>query len=390
MFHLWVNINREVMKPMEGLFQQVERQTQTLNSYDDLLKWLALLHCPRLGIKQFNYLMSVMPNPLMIFTMKSVSLAYYKITPQQQSFIGQIDWTVYQRELEWLIQNDIQLISILSDRYPTLLKNTARPPLVLFVKGDVSVLEHVQIGMVGSRTPSPYGEKVTRFFASELASAGVVVTSGMAIGIDGVAHQSCLQAGGKTVAVMGSGFRHIYPKRHNELFNQITQQGAVISEFLPDVPPIQFNFPRRNRIIAGLSNGTLVVEAAIKSGSLITAKYALEEGRDVFAVPGNIFNPMSEGGHHLLQQGAKLVTKLDDIVEEYVDISYSSQTTLPSTLKNNLAAPQLLASVDHDTTPVDVIVQRSKLPVEQVLTELLDLEVQGLVAAVLGGYIRTD
>lgn len=376
--------------PTIDLFQQASEASQSLDSPEELVKWLALLKCPRLGIKQFNFLTGVLPHPLMIFTMKSADLAHYKITAQQQSFISQINWEAFKSELDWLLQSDICLIPITSSRYPKLLKHTARPPLVLFVKGDISVLEQVQIGLVGSRSPSPYGEKATRYFASELAKTGVVVTSGMAIGVDGIAHKSCLLAGGKTIAVMGSGFKHIYPKRHYELFDQITQQGAVISEFLPDVPPIQYNFPRRNRIIAGLCNGTLVVEAAIKSGSLITAKYALEEGRDVFSIPGNIFNPLSEGGHHLLQQGAKLVTKVDDIVEEYVDITYSPQSTSPITQKNNLAASQLLASVDHDTTPVDVIVQRSKLPVEQVLTELLDLEVQGLVAAVLGGYIRTD
>jgi len=267
-----------------------------------------------------------------------------------------------------------------------LLKTIHSPPLGLFVKGDVSVLDQVQVGLVGTRSPSHYGQTMTEYFASELANAGVTVTSGMAIGIDGIAHKSCLQSGGQTIAVLGSGFRYIYPKRHYQLCEQIAQQGAVISEFMSYIPPAQYNFPKRNRIIAGLSNGTLVVEAAIKSGSLITAKFALEEGRDVFAVPGNALNPLSEGSHYLLQQGAKLVTKIDDIVEEYFDIQHSVTTKQ----KNNLAESKLLDSVDYDTTAVDVIVQRSKLPVEQVLTELLDLEVQGLVATVMGGYVRTD
>ncbi|NVK23775.1 MAG: DNA-protecting protein DprA [Gammaproteobacteria bacterium] len=358
---------------------------QSLNLTSQAL-WLALLKTPRLGINQFNYLSSVLPDPLLIFRMKPAELTYYKLSEQQQAFIATINWDDYQKEVDWLTQQNIEVLPISSPHYPSLLKETARPPLLLFAKGDLSVLEQVQVAVVGSRNPSPYGERATALFSEQLAQAGVVVTSGMAIGVDGIAHQACLRAGGRTLAVMGSGFRHIYPKRHLSLFDQITNQGLVVSEFFPDVPPIQYNFPRRNRIIAGLSNGTLVVEAAIKSGSLITAKIALEEGRDVFAVPGNIFNPMSEGAHHLLQQGAKLVCQTDDILEEYSVIT----TPPPTRRKNNLAAHQLLASVDHDTTPVDVIVQRSKLPVEQVLTELLDLEVQGLVAAVLGGYMRID
>ena len=354
--------------------------------HDELLYWLVLVQCPRFNVKQLVYLSQVLPDPLMLFNLKAKELSYYKISPQQQAFFQQIDWQAQQQELDWLNQNEVKVIPFTSNQYPDLLKTTANPPLVLFVKGDVSVLDQVQIGIVGTRSPSHYGVRMAEQLSSDLANSNVVVTSGMAIGIDGIAHKACLNAGGKTIAVLGSGFRHVYPKRHLTLFDQIAEQGAVISEFMPYIPPINYNFPRRNRIIAGLSNGTLVVEAAIKSGSLITAKFALEEGRDVFAVPGNALNPLSEGSHYLLQQGAKLVTKIDDIIEEYIDLNHSSVTTE----KNNLAAPKLLDNVDYDTTPVDVIVQRSKLPVEQVLTELLDLEVQGLVATVMGGYVRTD
>ena len=211
----------------------------------------------------------------------------------------------------------------------------------------------------------------------------VCITSGLAIGIDGLAHKAALKNGCPTIAVLGSGFQHIYPKRHLRLADEIAESGLLVTEFSPEVPPIQHNFPRRNRIIAGLTNGTVVVEAAIKSGSLITAQFALEEGRDVFAVPGNIFNPLSAGTHHLIQQGAKLITNAADIVEDYLILPATQPVT-----KNHLAGSQLLASVDHDTTPVDVIVQRSNLPVDQVLTELLDLEVQGAVAAVPGGYVK--
>ena len=346
--------------------------------------WLALLLCPRFGVRQYRQICQLLPDIETLFSIPHQDLSLYQLSPQQVAYFKAINWRQIEAEWAWIQLHKISMVTIESQHYPSLLKQIANPPLVLFVKGELDYLNQPQFAFVGSRNPSHYGIEITKKLASAMATTNALVTSGLAIGIDGIAHKACLDSGGKTIAVLGSGFRHIYPKRHLELAEQIAEQGAVVTEFLSFIPPIHYNFPRRNRIISGLSNGTLVIEAALKSGSLVTAKYAVEQNREVFAVPGNINNPLSRGPHILIQQGAKLVSELDDIIEEFVWVENSEKTQQ----KKNLAESKLLASVDHDTTPVDVIVQRSKLPVEQVLIELLDLEVQGLVAAVPGGYIR--
>lgn len=347
--------------------------------------WLALVACPRFGIQLYQRLIKLLPNIYELFRLPSNELAQFGLSSNQVAFFSNLDWRNVERQQQWLVSSGTQLISIESEGYPDLLKQIDTAPLALFVQGKLKCLQQPQFAFVGSRTPSHYGIELAAKFAAELAtSTNALVTSGMALGIDGVAHRACLNAGGETVAVLGSGFRHIYPKRHSHLARQIIEQGALVTEFLPDMPPIHYNFPRRNRIISGLCNGTFVIEAALKSGSLVTAKYALEQGREVFTLPGNINNPLSQGPHSLLRQGAKLVERLDDLIEDFVVIR-KNHKQLP---KNNLAECKLLASVDYDITSVDVIVQRSQLPIDKVLIELLDLEVQGLVAAVPGGYVR--
>lgn len=346
--------------------------------------WLALTKGPGFSYAQVAELLGLLPSLSELYHLPRKEQCLLPLNKKQQEFLQTICWNTIEQDAEWLWKEGIVLISMLDKEYPELLKQIAKPPIVLFVKGNVSLLNEPQFAFVGSRSPSHYGSNVAKKFASELVMQDAVVTSGLAIGIDGICHQACLDARGNTIAVMGAGFRHIYPKRHQNLAERIVEQGVLISEFYPGTPPINYNFPRRNRIISGLSNGVIVIEAAIKSGSLVTAKYALEQGREVFAVPGNIFSPLSEGTHLLLKQGAKLVTKLDDIIEDFV-ITKRQHTFVA---KKNLADCKLLASVDHDTTPIDVIVQRSNLPVEQVLNELLELEVKGLVAVVPGGYAR--
>lgn len=350
----------------------------------EALFWLALTGCPRFGAKQYRKLAGLLEDLSWVFSLPDTELAHFGFSQKQIEYISSVNWSELERELEWCESNEVHLLSISCSHYPQQLAEISNPPLLLYVKGELACLNEPQFAFIGSRNPSPYGQSVASKLAGEMATTNALVTSGMAIGIDGIAHNACLNAGGKTIAVLGSGLNHIYPKRHIELAQRICQHGALISEFHPNTAPIQYNFPRRNRIISGLSNATIVIEAAEKSGSLVTAKYALEQGRDVFAVPGNINNPLAKGPHTLLKQGAKLVETLDDIIEEFVLVRTSAKVDQ----KKNLAESKLLASVDHDTTPVDVIVRRSNLPVEQVLTELLNLEVQGLVAAVPGGYIR--
>ncbi|CEE90015.1 Protein smf [Xenorhabdus nematophila str. Anatoliense] len=294
----------------------------------------------------------------------------------------------------WLEKPDNHLLTFSHPEYPPLLKQIHSPPLVLFVMGDVSVLSQKQISMVGSRAATFYGEKWGRIFAGELAKNNLVITSGLAIGIDGFCHQSALDAGGKTIAVLGSGLENIYPTRHQPLAQRIKENGTLVSEFFPDTSPKAKNFPRRNRIISGLSLALVIVEAHKNSGSLITARCALEQGRDIFALPGPLGVPSNEGNHWLIKQGAYLATNVADIME-HINTSFQwmniedkgredenkqfEQTELPFA--------DVLVNVSNEVTPIDVIAQRSSLPVAEVMTKLLELELMGKVAVTAGGYV---
>ena len=241
------------------------------------------------------------------------------------------------QSLEWIVHNDQHIVTIQDARYPRLLKEIHCPPILLFVKGDVDLLATPQIAMVGSRNPSPIGLELAREFAFDFATVGLCVTSGLALGIDGASHEGALKANGKTIAVLGAGLHHIYPQRHVKLSEKIATHGALVSEFPLQIAPMSKNFPRRNRIVSGLSLGTLVVEAALKSGSLITAHYALEQNRDVFAIPGSVRNATSSGCLSLIQQGAACVICADDVLKA---LSYTYQKTSKPQLKCGLNAQE--------------------------------------------------
>lgn len=273
--------------------------------------------------------------------------------------------------------------------YPPLLKETRQPPLVLFVKGMAELLQQPQIAMVGSRSPSPTGRKVARQLAAELTQNGMLVTSGMAQGIDSECHHGALQAGGKTLAVLGHGLRQVYPSSNKRLAADIAQAGALISEYFPNIRARAEFFPQRNRIVVGLSIGTVVVEAALKSGSLISAQLAVDYNREVFAVAGGFYNPQAAGCHHLIQQGAKLVTSVADILEEralFADNGLLHQPEKKSTL--DLCSKQLLDNLDEQPIPVDTLAEQVGITVTDVSIALLELELAGEVAVVPGGYIR--
>ena len=272
-------------------------------------------------------------------------------------------------------------------QYPECLKQIASPPLLLFCKGNLDLLSTPQIAMVGSRSATPNGLTTASQLAYDLVETGFTVTSGLALGIDGAAHKGALASKGHTIAVLGTGIDEVYPKRHRLLFEQIQKLGLLISEFLPGVKPHASNFPRRNRIISGLSLGVVVVEAEIKSGSLITTKYALEQNREVFAVPGSISSPLSQGCHYLIKQGAKLIENMDDILEEVSIFPKSCLYTNREQEKNKDDDP-ILEQLGFEVTPVDVIAQRVKLPIEQILPRLLDLELEDKIARVIDGYIK--
>lgn len=284
-------------------------------------------------------------------------------------------------------------ITLLDDCYPELLKQISNPPIVLYAKGTLCSEPSLAIAIIGCRRPTHSGRSTAYGLAESLAQSGVRVISGLALGIDAQAHLGALNAKGRTIGVLGCGIDQIYPKRNLAIYHAITEQsGLLLSEFPPGTPAKPENFPRRNRIVSGLSHGCVVVEAAIKSGSLITARYALEQNREVFAVPGNIQQPQSQGCHYLIQQGAKLITHSSDILEEFQSVSVSHQLDLekPSkkTLDSPLATSILLDSVDFDTTTIDVIAERSDLSISDVLAGLLQYELRGLVTSVPGGYVK--
>lgn len=293
------------------------------------------------------------------------------------------------RVLDFLVTNErIDLITFDDTRYPESLKILSHPPCVLFVQGPSATLPQPQLAIVGSRHASTNGKRITENFAQELASMGIAITSGLARGIDSCAHKGAIASkNGLTIAVLGCGIDICYPKYNQPLFDEILgNNGTIISEFLPSTPPRPHHFPQRNRIVAALSKGVLMVEAKIRSGSLITCNLAADLGKDVFAIPGNINQPLSEGGNWLIQQGAKLVTCTKDILDEW-QCDYN-QLELNMSNKKHLASDPILDSVDYDVTSLSDITSRSEMSSSTVLTALLEYELQGLIAAVPGGYLK--
>jgi DNA processing protein len=302
------------------------------------------------------------------------------------------DWKWVEQEMKWVNENH-HLIAYDDERYPPQLKEIADPPPVLYINGDPAGLCLPQLAMVGSRHATSMGVATASEFAEALAAAGLVITSGLARGIDGAAHRGALKAKGLTVGVAGTGLHHVYPFAHHRLVDEIAAAGgAIVSEFPLATRAHAAHFPRRNRIIAGLSRGVLVVESALQSGSLITARLAIEAGRDVFAIPGSIHQPLARGCHHLIRQGAKLIETVEDVLEEFVGclkpLAYSSQVN--DNLKDlPKEANQVLAQIDVGVTPLDVIISRCGLTPALVSSMLLSLELYGCILSVPGGYTRT-
>lgn len=300
------------------------------------------------------------------------------------------------RDLEFVAAGGCRMLTLACDDYPPLLKQIERSPPVLFVRGRAEILTRGQLAIVGSRNATHSGVDLAREFSARLAEAGFGITSGLALGIDGAAHRGCLDAGGVTIAVAATGPDRVYPAAHRELAAAILDQGgAIVSEFPPGEGPLARNFPRRNRVISGLSLGTLVVEAALRSGSLITARLAAEQGREVFAIPGSIHNPAARGCHHLIRQGAKLVEQISDIVEEYewlADVASAAGTAAadepPAIEGLGRDALSVLQATDFGPTDFDTIVRRTSLDAREVAAAMLELELRSLVCKSAGFFSR--
>lgn len=285
--------------------------------------------------------------------------------------------------LAWAAEPGNHLVTLADAEYPRALLDSADPPTLLYAKGRLELLNRPALAIVGSRSATAQGEANARQFAAALAQVGLTIVSGLALGIDSAAHRGALAAGGDTIAVVGTGADRIYPARNGALAREIAQGGLLISEFPLGTPPLGANFPRRNRVIAGLGLGCLVVEAAQQSGSLITARLAADGGREVFAIPGSIHSPQSKGCHQLIRQGAKLVESAQDILEEL-----RWPAAVPPAEAgggDEGAAGALLAAMGHDPVDVDALAARSGLTVERLLAMLLPLELEGRVAQLPGG-----
>lgn len=357
----------------------------------DLRHWLALLRAPGLDGSRLAALLDTVGTPQDAFTAAARQLASLSLTPNTRRWLAKPDWARVDADLAWLESSGSRLLIHGQPGYPSLLAELPDAPAVLYVQGDPVCLTQPQLAMVGSRNPSAQGLATARDFASHLARAGLVVTSGLALGIDAASHQGALAGGGVTLAVCGTGLDQIYPASHRALAEQIVAHGALISEYPPGTPPLRENFPRRNRIIAALSLGTLVVEAALRSGSLITARLAGEQGREVFAIPGSIHNPLSKGCHQLIRQGAKLVETAQDILEELGPLAGAlapvgtAESPRATEEEPDPAYATVLNTVGYDPTPVDVIVERTGMTADVVCSMLLILELQGQVAVAPGG-----
>ncbi len=364
-------------------------------SQNELALWLHLTNMPGIGpVKGANLLQRYTVYELSGCTGSQLTGLGWSEQQIRQWFAFSVEQ--YQPILDWGSISGHHILPFDHPSYPSLLRNVAGAPLVLFIAGNIAVTDQVQLAVVGSRKPTQDGRDAALQLSRELVQHGFVITSGLASGIDAISHQTALQYDGQTIAVQGCGLAHIYPAKHRRLARQIVDQGgALISEFFPETLPRAEYFPRRNRIISGLSVGTLVIEAAEKSGSLITARYALEQNREVFAVPGRANNLNARGCHRLIQQGAKLVCDATDIIEEIGVFSrgmkhHEETHSGVEGVVSDLPFSRLLDNVRSDeVTTIDVIAATSRLPVQEVMTELITLELEGLILSVPGGYVRT-
>jgi DNA processing protein len=320
----------------------------------------------------------------------SSALADVELPPKARSYLTFPDETRLRADLEWIAASEAQLLASTDPGYPPQLLQTPGSPAVLFVLGKIPALSTPQLAMVGSRSATPGGCKTARDFAACFSRAGLTITSGLAMGIDAASHEGALLAGGATIAVCGTGLDRVYPTQHERLAARIRSSGALVSEFPPGTAPLPANFPRRNRLISGLSLGVLVVEATHRSGSLVTARHAGEQGRDVFAVPGSIHSPQSSGCHKLIRQGALLVEDPADVLLELkIPLLNESLTRRPAMREHSRVLDKgyemLLDAVGFEPATVDILVARTGISGETIVSMLLVLELEGRIAPYPGG-----
>ena len=358
--------------------------------------WLTLLRAPGLGASALRSLLARHGDAVSVLDFARRAA---EISLEARAWLAAPDAARLDADAAWLAQDNHHLVVFRSAEYPPLLCDAANPPAALFVVGDPTHLWSPQIAIVGSRNATHDGVANAHAFAKTLAQAGNTITSGLAEGVDGAAHQGALEAEGTTVAVLGTGPDLVFPRQHEILAQRIIERGALVSEFPPGTPGMPKHFPRRNRIIAGLSLGTLVIEASLRSGSLTTARLAAEAGREVFALPGSIHSPLARGCHRLIRDGAKLVETAEQVLEELHGVGGRLAESLRQRLAGDAApAPLaqardpdymcLLAALDARPAALDDLVERTGLAAAALSSMLLVLELDGAVTVENGRYLR--
>lgn len=347
--------------------------------------WLRLTLIPGIGGQTQRKLLAAFGLPEQIFAASRSDLRGVIGDKATDLLLGTDSRAAIEAALRWARQPGQCILTLADDEYPGTLLDIPDPPSLLYVRGRSELLGQPGLAIVGSRNATPQGESNARAFAAALAAEGLCIVSGLALGIDAAAHRGALNADGATVAVIGTGADRLYPARNQALAAEIAEKGAIVSEFPLGTPAAAANFPRRNRLISGLSRGVLVVEAAVESGSLITARMAGEQGREVFAIPGSIHSPQSRGCHRLIRQGAKLVETAQDIMEELGTLVQDRKPARHSDGTTDDLAARILACAGFDPVTMDELVVRSSLTAEALSVILLQLELDGRVSSLPGG-----
>lgn len=347
----------------------------------DLRYWLGLNCIPKIGKAVYVSLINRFHSPENVFKASIEELLEAEGLKKDTALaIKRFDkWEEVEKEISLIQKNNISIVTIKDNNFPKNLLTINDPPPYLYVKGSITPQDNLAAAVVGTRTPSHYGVAAAERIATELAEAGVTVVSGLARGIDSAAHRGAIIGKGRTIAVLGCGIDIVYPQENKKLFEEIAENGAVVSEFPIGTPPMPQNFPMRNRIISGLSHGVLVVEASLKSGSLITARLALDYGRDVFALPGAITSERSKGTNKLIKDGAKLIECTEDILDE---LPVKRGARKESIAENRDLPPEeegILNLLEGAPLLIDTIIQEMKLSVAKANAVLLDMEIKGLI-----------
>jgi DNA processing protein len=349
--------------------------------------FLALNRMNQIGPLTVKKLLERWPYLEELFQLSLTQMEKEGLPTRLAAIIRTFDISEIEQDLKWEQEENHHLLTWEDPDYPELLKEIYDPPIVLYAKGKLDSLKQKTIAIIGTRKPSITGRETARKFAYDLAKLGqLTIVSGLATGIDANAHWGCIEGLGRTIAVMGTGIDKIYPSQHLQLAEKITENGLLLSEFPLKKAANAGHFPRRNRIISGLSLSILVVEAAKKSGSLITARFALEQNRDVLAIPSSILNPQARGCHQLLQQGAKLVTSSEEILQDLLSDNYIKQEETQPLLANY--DKNLVKFMGFEVTTINKLCQRTGLSTDKISCILAELELQGIVKAVTGGYVR--